>query len=114
DSSELAAIRQAERVVHELGGRILADDEVTALTAAVAGSPWSGPGVVAAVALLPAHTGEFLSSMSATCDALALRPLLGTGEVRFAPEALTTVRTAVRAAGGRLVVRRGDAIVPDE
>jgi FAD/FMN-containing dehydrogenase len=49
--------------------------------------------------------------MTATCDALALRPLLGTGEVRFAPEALTTVTTAVRAARGRLIVRRGDVIV---
>ena len=29
--------------------------------------------------------------MSATCDAVALRPLLGTGEVRFAPEALEMV-----------------------
>jgi FAD/FMN-containing dehydrogenase len=52
--------------------------------------------------------------MSATCEALALRPLLGTGEVRFAPEAVDTVRTAVRAAGGRLVIRRGDAGSPDE
>jgi glycolate oxidase FAD binding subunit len=111
DSSELGATTQAERVVRELGGRILADDEVTALTAAVAGSPWSGAGIVAAIALLPSRVGEFLSSMSATCDALALRPLLGTGEVRFAPEALTTVTTAVRAAGGRGMVRRGDVIV---
>jgi glycolate oxidase FAD binding subunit len=111
DSSELGATTQAERVVRELGGRILTDDEVTALTAAVAGSPWSGAGIVAAVALLPSRVGEFLSSMSATCDALALRPLLGTGEVRFATEALPTVTTAVRAAGGRLIVRRGDAIL---
>jgi FAD/FMN-containing dehydrogenase len=37
-----------------------------------------------------------------------MRPLLGTGEMRFAPDALETVRTAVRAAGGHMVVRRGD------
>jgi glycolate oxidase FAD binding subunit len=111
DSSELGATTQAERVVREVGGRILADDEVTALTAAVAGSPWSGAGIVAAVAVLPSRVGEFLSSMSATSEALALRPLVGTGEVRFAPEALTAVTTAVRAAGGRLIVRRGDVIV---
>ena len=36
-------------------------------------------------------------------------PLLGTGEVRFAPEALEAVRAAVRAAGGRLAISRGDA-----
>jgi len=114
DSSELGATSQAERVVRELGGRILADDEVSALTAAVAGSPWSGSGLVAAVALLPSRLGEFLSSLSATCDALALRPLLGTGEVRFAPEALTAVTTAVRAAGGRLMVRRGAATGPGD
>ena len=114
DSSELGATSQAEGVVRELGGRILADDEVTALTAAVAGSPWSGAGSVAAVALLPSRLGEFLSSMSATCDALALRPLLGTGEVRFAPETLTAVTTAVRAAGGRLMIRRGAATGPGD
>jgi glycolate oxidase FAD binding subunit len=109
DSSELGATVQAERVTHELGGRMLAADEETALTATVAGSPWTGSGIVGAIALLPSRLGEFLSSMSATCDALALRPLLGTGEVRFAPEALEAVRAAVRAAGGRLVIRRGDA-----
>ncbi|MHB8488031.1 MAG: FAD-binding oxidoreductase [Candidatus Dormibacteria bacterium] len=110
DSSERGAVVQAERVVRELGGRILADDEETALTAAVAGSPWTGSGVVAAVALMPSRIGALLSSTSAPCDALALRPLLGTGEVRFAPEALAAVTAAVRAAGGRLVIRRGDAV----
>jgi glycolate oxidase FAD binding subunit len=110
DSSALGAKVQAERVTHELGGRILDDDEATALTAAVAGMPWTGAGAVGAVAVLPSRLAEFLSSMSATCDALALRPLLGTGEVRFAPEAQEMVTAAVRSAGGRLVVRRGSAM----
>jgi glycolate oxidase FAD binding subunit len=109
DSSELGATVQAERVTHELGGRALDADEESAMTATVAGSPWTGSGMVGAVAMLPSRAGEFLSSMSATCDAVALRPLLGTGEVRFAPEALDMVGSAVRSAGGRLVVRRGGA-----
>jgi glycolate oxidase FAD binding subunit len=114
ESSELGATVQAERVTRELGGRILSGEEEVALTAAVQGSPWAEPGSVGAVAVLPSRIGEFLSSMSATCEALALRPLLGTGEVRLAPEAVSTVRTAARAAGGRLVIRRGDAGSPDE
>ncbi len=109
DSSELGATVQAERVTHELGGRILAGHEEADLASQVAGSPWTGEGLVAAVALLPSRIGEFLSSMSATCDAVALRPLLGTGEVRFAPDALEMVASAVRTAGGRLTVRRGSA-----
>jgi glycolate oxidase FAD binding subunit len=109
DSSELGATVQAERVTHELGGRVLDADEERAMTATVAGSPWTGSGMVGAVAMLPSRAGEFLSSMSATCDAVALRPLLGTGEVRFAPETLDMVGSAVRSAGGRLVVRRGGA-----
>ena len=114
DSSELGASVQAERVTEELGGRILSDDEEAALTAAVAGSPWTGDGLVGALALLPSRVGEFLSSMSATCDAVALRPLLGTGEVRFAPEAREMVASAVRTAGGRLVIKRGSAISTGE
>jgi glycolate oxidase FAD binding subunit len=110
DSSELGAKVQAELVTHELGGRILGGDEETALTAAVAGMPWTGAGTVSAVAVLPSRLAEFLSSMSATCDALALRPLLGTGEVRFAPEAQEMVTAAARSAGGRLVIRRGSAM----
>jgi glycolate oxidase FAD binding subunit len=110
ESSERGAQVQAERVVHELGGRVLADGEETAMTAALAGSPWPGPGTVGAVAMLPSRVPEFLSSMSATCDALALRPLLGTGEVRVAPDALEVVRTAVRQVDGRLVVRRGRGV----
>jgi FAD/FMN-containing dehydrogenase len=61
------------------------------------------------VATLPAQAGAFLSSLSARCDAITWRPLLGTGEVRFAPDALDAVRAGVRAAGGHLVIRRGDA-----
>jgi glycolate oxidase FAD binding subunit len=107
DSSERGATVQAERVMHEIGGRVLDENEERALADEVAGSPWPGPGGIAMVAMLPSRCGEFLSSMSATCDAVALRPLIGTGEVRFAPEALETVASAVRGSGGRLVIRRG-------
>jgi glycolate oxidase FAD binding subunit len=109
DSSEAGAGLQADRVVRDVGGRILSDAEATALYASLAGSPWNGEGTVCAVAVLPSRTLELLSSLSATCDALALHPLLGTGEVRVAADALGTVVDVVRAAGGRLVVRRGDA-----
>jgi len=109
DSSEAGAGVQAERVVHDVGGRILSDDEATALHASVAGSPWTSEGTVCAVAVLPTRAIELLSTLSATCDAIALRPLLGTGELRCAADALGTVVDAVRAVGGRLVVRRGDA-----
>jgi FAD/FMN-containing dehydrogenase len=64
--------------------------------------------------LLPSRAREFLSSMSATCDAIALRSLLGTGEVRFAPEAREMVASAVHSAGGRLVIRRGEALSTGE
>jgi glycolate oxidase FAD binding subunit len=110
DSSELGASVQAERVVHEIGGWVLDEDAEGALASEVAGSPWSGPGTIGAFAVLPSRAGEFLSSMSATCDALALRSLIGTGEVRFAPEALELVASAARDSGGRLVIRRGAAI----
>jgi glycolate oxidase FAD binding subunit len=109
DSSEAGAGVQAERVVHDVGGRILSDDEATALHTSLDGSPWNGEGVVCAVAVLPGRAVELLSTLSATCDAVALRPLLGTGEMRFAADALGTVVDAVRAAGGRMVIRRGDA-----
>jgi FAD/FMN-containing dehydrogenase len=42
------------------------------------------------------------------CDALVLRPLLGTGDVRFPTDTTDAVRAAVRNAGGRLAVKRGD------
>jgi glycolate oxidase FAD binding subunit len=109
DSSEAGAGIQPERVVHDVGGRILSESEATALYESIAGSPWNGEGAVGAVAVLPARAVELLSILSATCDAVALHPLLGTGDVRFAPESLETVAEAVRTAGGRLVVRRGDA-----
>ncbi len=109
DSSEHGAAVQAEHVIQAIGGRTLGVDEEAALTAAFAGSPWTGSGVIGAVATLPARASAFLSSLSATCDAITWRPLLGTGEVRFATETLGTVRAAVRAAGGHLVIRRGDA-----
>jgi glycolate oxidase FAD binding subunit len=114
DSSEQGAIVQAERVTRDVGGRVLAGGDATALAASLAGAPWTGPGLVAAVATLPSRSGAFLSSLSATCDAVAWRPLLGTGEMRFAAETLETVRTAVRTAGGRLAIRRGGAISSDE
>jgi glycolate oxidase FAD binding subunit len=114
DSSDLGATVQAERVTAELGGRILTDAEQAALTTALVGSPWTGDGLVGALAVLPSRVGEFLSSMSATCDAVALRPLLGTGDVRFAPEARDMVASAVRAIGGRLVIRRGYGITAGE
>lgn len=108
DSSEQGAVVQAERVVQDCGGRILAADEEAALTAALRGEPWTGSGAVGAIAVLPSRISQFLSSMSATCGAIALRPLLGIGEVRFPPEAMEMVRAAVRTSGGRLMVRRGD------
>jgi glycolate oxidase FAD binding subunit len=109
DSSEEGAAVQAERVVDACGGRILAADEAAALIGALNREPWREPGSVGAIAVLPSRLGQFLSSMSATCDAIALRPLLGTGEVRFPPEALEMVRSALRATGGRLMIRRGAA-----
>ena len=61
------------------------------------------------IAVLPSRAAALLTAMSGgTCEALVLRPLLGTGEVRFAPDATSDVATAVRNAGGRLVMRRGD------
>jgi glycolate oxidase FAD binding subunit len=108
DSSEQGAVVQAEGVVQDCGGRILAADEEAALTAALRGEPWTGSGAVGAIAVLPSRISQFLSSMSATCDAIALRPLLGIGEVRFPREAMEMVRAALRTSGGRLMVRRGD------
>ena len=109
DSSEAGAAVQAERVVHDVGGRILAEGEAGVMYASLLGSPWNGGGMVCAVAVLPPRAVELLSTLSATCEAIAFRPLLGTGEVCFAPEALGAVRAAVRAVGGRLVIRRGDS-----
>jgi glycolate oxidase FAD binding subunit len=110
DSSERGAEEQAQRVVRDVGGRVLAVDEEAAMTKGLTGSPWHDAGTICAVAMLPSRLAEFLSSMSATCQALVLRPVLGTGELRAAPEAMDDVRTAVRRVDGRLVVRRGDGI----
>ncbi|MFI5285578.1 MAG: FAD-binding oxidoreductase [Candidatus Dormibacteria bacterium] len=114
DSSEQGAVVQAERAVQECGGRILAADEEAALTAALSGEPWTGSGAVGAIAMLPSQISQFLSSMSATCDAITLRPLLGTGDVRFPLEALEMVRSALRTTGGRLMIRRGDTLSAGE
>src|SRR5580700_10170985 len=67
DSSEAGAGIQAERVVHDVGGRILSDEDAAALHASVAGSPWAGEGTVCAVAVLPTRVVELLSTLSATC-----------------------------------------------
>jgi glycolate oxidase FAD binding subunit len=110
DSSERGAQIQAERVAVDAGGRVLAADDEVALTAELAGAPWQGPGAVAALAVMPSRLAALLSSMSGgICDALVLRPLVGTGEVRFPAETAGAVRTLVRNAGGRLSIRRGDA-----
>jgi glycolate oxidase FAD binding subunit len=110
DSSERGAQVQAERVAVDAGGRVLEAHEADALTAELAGSPWQGTGAVAALAVMPSQVATLLPSMSGgICEALVLRPLLGTGEVRFPAEAAAGVRTLVRNAGGRLSIRRGEA-----
>jgi glycolate oxidase FAD binding subunit len=113
ESSDRGAEVQAQRVARELGGRILAEDEEPAILDALLGSPWQGAGSVAALAALPSRVNMLLSSMSGgMCEALVLRPLLGTGEVRFAPDAADAIHASVRAAGGRCAIRRGDYAQP--
>jgi glycolate oxidase FAD binding subunit len=115
DSSERGAELQAQRVTGDVGGRVLAAPEELAMTDALAGSTWNGPGSVGAIAVLPSRSGALLTSMSGgMCDALVLRPLLGTGDVRFAADAADAVRAAVRNAGGRLAIRRGDERAVDD
>ena len=81
------------------------------LAAALAGTPWHGSGDVAAIAVLPSRSAALLTALSGgTCESLVLRPLLGTGEVRCAPEVTSDLATAVRHSGGRLVMRRGDGV----
>jgi glycolate oxidase FAD binding subunit len=110
DSSERGAQVQAERVAVDAGGRVLEAHEEVALTGELAGSPWQGPGAIAALAVMPSHVAALLSPLSGgICDALVVRPLLGTGEVRFPPEAAAAVRTLARKAGGRLSIRRDQA-----
>lgn len=109
DSSDQGAEVQANRVTRDAGGRVLAEQEAEAMTTGFAGSVWRGPGVVGTLAVLPSRIGELLTSMSGgMCDALVLRPLLGTGDVRFPPDMADAVRAAVRNAGGRLAIKRGD------
>jgi glycolate oxidase FAD binding subunit len=109
DSSEDGAEVQANRVTRDAGGRVLTQQEERATTTTLAGSTWRGSGTIAALAVLPSRIGELLTSMSGgMCDALVLRPLLGTGDVRFPRDTADVVRSAVRNAGGRLAIKRGD------
>jgi glycolate oxidase FAD binding subunit len=109
DSSETGAEVQANRVTRDAGGHVLTEQDEMAMTTKLAGSPWRGSGVVGTVAVLPSRVGELLTSMSGgMCDALVLRPLLGTGDVRFPLDTADAVRAAVRKAGGRLAIKRGD------
>ncbi len=109
DSSVEGAAVQAERVTHAAGGRELGEQEAVSMATAHEGTPWHGSGSVGAIAVLPSRAAALLTALSGgTCEALVFRPLLGTGELRFAPEATSDVAAAVRNAGGRLVMRRGD------
>ncbi|HEY8672237.1 MAG TPA: FAD-binding oxidoreductase [Candidatus Dormibacteraeota bacterium] len=115
DSSEEGAGVQADRVTREAGGRVLTAQEEPATTTELTGSAWRGSGSIGALAVLPSRIGALLTSMSGgMCDALVLHPLLGTGDVRFAPDAAGAVRAAVRGAGGRLAIRRGDDDAVDD
>jgi glycolate oxidase FAD binding subunit len=109
DSSEQGAEVQAKHVTATIGGRVLERRDETAMTDALAGSAWRGAGDLAALAVLPSRVGEVLTAMSGgICDAVVLRPLLGTGEVRFPPADADAMRAAVHKAGGRLLIKRGD------
>jgi glycolate oxidase FAD binding subunit len=109
DSSAQGAAVQAEHVTHALGGRVLGEQEAESVASRLAGSPWQGSGSVGAFAVLPSREAALLDALSGgTCEALVLRPLLGTGEIRCAPDSFGDVATAVRNAGGRLAMRRGD------
>ncbi len=111
DSSARGAAVQAEHVVQAAGGRVLPPRDADSMATALAGTPWHGSGDVAAIAVLPTRSAALLTALSGgTCESLVLRPLLGTCEVRCAPEAAGDVATAVRRNGGRLVMRRGDGV----
>ncbi|MGA7988777.1 MAG: FAD-binding oxidoreductase [Candidatus Dormiibacterota bacterium] len=113
ESSERGAEVQAQRVAQELGGRILAEEDEPAMLAGLLGSPWQGVENVAALAVLPSRIAALLSSMSGgMCEAVVMRPLLGTGEVRFTPDAAGAIRESVRDAGGRCCIRRGEGAQP--
>ncbi len=107
DSSERGATLQADRVTRGLGGRVLSDDEAVSLMSGFQGSPWSNHSTVGALAVLPKRVEELVSSIAGVCDAVVMRPLLGTGEARFTPDVEATVRTAAERCGGRLMLRRG-------
>ena len=107
DSSERGADEQAQRVARDVGGRVLAADEETVMTEGLAGSPWPGAGTICAVAMLPSRLAEFLSSMSATCEALVFGR---SGFDSARPGGAGRCPAAVRRVDGRLVVRRGDGI----
>ena len=109
DSSERGATLQAERVIREIGGRMVRDGEAASLASRYERSPWSEDGAVAALAVLPARVAELVTSIAGMCDAVVMRPLLGTGEARFTPDAATAVRAAAERCGGRVTVRRGRA-----
>ena len=109
DSSERSATLQADRVTRDLGGRVLEEDEAASLASRLAGAPWADHGAVCALAVLPIHVTELLASIAGVCDAVVMRPLLGTGEARFTPDAEAAVRAAAQRCGGRLVFRRGRA-----
>jgi glycolate oxidase FAD binding subunit len=109
DSSARGAALQAERVTQSAGGRVLGDEEAESMAATLAGTPWQGSGNVAAIAVAPSRTAELLTALSGgMCESLVVRPPLGTGDVRFTPDSVNDVATAVRNAGGRLAMRRGD------
>jgi glycolate oxidase FAD binding subunit len=114
DSSERGCMVQAEQVTERAGGRILSEQEALALATLLAASPWSEPGCIAAVAMLPSRVAEFMSSLSTTIEAAVLRPHLGTGEIRFHPDGLETIRAVLRSAGGRIVIRRGGGMTAGE
>jgi len=114
DSSEDGATLQADRVTRTLGGRVLGDGEVASMTSRYGGSPWSGPGTVGAVAVLPMRVAELVASIADVCDAVVMRPLLGTGEARFTPDAEAAVRAAAMRCGGRMTLRRGSSGEPED
>ncbi len=109
DSSAQGAALQAERVTESAGGRVLGEPEADSMAAALAGTPWQGSGSVATIAVLPSRVAALLTALSGgMSESLVIRPLLGTGELRFASDSTNDVAAAVRNAGGRLAMRRGD------
>ncbi len=114
DSSERGAALQADHVTRDLGGRVLSDGEAASLAGRYEGSPWTHQGDVAALAVLPTRVAELLELLAGVCDAVVMRPLLGTGEARFTPDASEAVRAAAERCGGRMIVRRGRSSQPED